>query len=142
MNKRAPTRRELDALSAIAAYLGEHGYPPTVRELAGLLVLSFQRAQQLLDACERVGLIEITRHVKRGIRITDAGTLALVELLIAEVHQSTSASPRVDIPRELGICRECGCTDEHACVGGCSWANPEHTLCSACNAVVFVIEVV
>lgn len=29
-----------------------------------------------------------------------------------------------------GICRECGCTDMHACEGGCWWIEPD--LCSAC----------
>jgi hypothetical protein len=36
-----------------------------------------------------------------------------------------------DIPR----CRKCGCTDRHACPGGCSWVeDPEKLgeLCSAC----------
>lgn len=31
-----------------------------------------------------------------------------------------------------GVCRVCGCTDDHACPGGCSWADDEHTLCSRC----------
>ena len=29
-----------------------------------------------------------------------------------------------------GTCRVCGCTDEHACPGGCVWAEPN--LCSRC----------
>lgn len=29
-------------------------------------------------------------------------------------------------------CRECGCTDEYGCDGGCSWV--EADLCSACRA--------
>lgn len=29
-----------------------------------------------------------------------------------------------------GVCRECGCTDERACPGGCSWVEPD--LCSQC----------
>jgi len=28
-------------------------------------------------------------------------------------------------------CRVCGCTDDHACPGGCYWVEPD--LCSACN---------
>lgn len=28
------------------------------------------------------------------------------------------------------VCRECGCTDDHACPGGCFWV--EKDLCSAC----------
>lgn len=31
------------------------------------------------------------------------------------------------------ICRGCGCTDDKACEGGCSWA--EEDLCSACGPV-------
>lgn len=31
-----------------------------------------------------------------------------------------------------GTCSQCGCTDDQACKGGCSWVDPEHTLCSAC----------
>lgn len=31
-----------------------------------------------------------------------------------------------------GVCRSCGCVDLHACPGGCSWVDDEHTKCSAC----------
>jgi len=31
-----------------------------------------------------------------------------------------------------GECQVCGCTDEHACPGGCIWANAAATLCSRC----------
>lgn len=31
-----------------------------------------------------------------------------------------------------GECRVCGCDDEHACMGGCSWVDRDHTLCTAC----------
>ncbi len=30
----------------------------------------------------------------------------------------------------LPVCAVCGCTDEHACPGGCAWVAPN--LCSAC----------
>lgn len=36
------------------------------------------------------------------------------------------------MPVELGVCRVCGCVDEMACEGGCTWVDDEHTLCSAC----------
>lgn len=29
-------------------------------------------------------------------------------------------------------CYVCGCTESHACEGGCIWANSEMTLCSRC----------
>ena len=31
-----------------------------------------------------------------------------------------------------GMCRYCGCTDEHACDGGCHWLDGPSTICSAC----------
>lgn len=31
-----------------------------------------------------------------------------------------------------GTCSQCGCTDDNACAGGCSWVDEDHTLCSAC----------
>jgi hypothetical protein len=31
-----------------------------------------------------------------------------------------------------GRCRECGCTDERTCPGGCAWVDASHTLCSRC----------
>lgn len=36
---------------------------------------------------------------------------------------------------QRGTCRECGCTEDDACMtkfGPCSWVNAEHTLCSGC----------
>ncbi len=30
-----------------------------------------------------------------------------------------------------GVCRYCGCTDEHGC-GDCEWVDKGHTICSAC----------
>ena len=34
------------------------------------------------------------------------------------------------VPLEEPTCRECGCTDDHACEGGCYWV--EEGLCSNC----------
>ena len=34
-----------------------------------------------------------------------------------------------------GTCRKCGCTDNHACPGGCYWIEPD--LCSRCAAPGF-----
>lgn len=34
--------------------------------------------------------------------------------------------------RLRGICRDCACTDDEACLGGCSWVDLTHTLCSRC----------
>lgn len=36
-------------------------------------------------------------------------------------------------------CLMCGCTDGHACPGGCWWANDERTLCSACAPTAIAV---
>ncbi len=33
--------------------------------------------------------------------------------------------------RRVRACRQCGCTDDRACAGGCSWVDLD--LCSACT---------
>ncbi len=40
----------------------------------------------------------------------------------------------VELPDEPPTrqCSDCGCTDDHACPGGCAWAAP--SLCSSCAA--------
>jgi hypothetical protein len=32
-----------------------------------------------------------------------------------------------------GVCRGCGCTDDHACPDGCWWVDGEEDLCSVCH---------
>lgn len=39
---------------------------------------------------------------------------------------------KVTVPEHVGKCRWCGCTEEHGCEMGCSWANRQATLCSEC----------
>jgi hypothetical protein len=39
-----------------------------------------------------------------------------------------------------GTCKYCGCTQEHACPGGCSWIDDEKTICSACIRHVSIEE--
>lgn len=33
-----------------------------------------------------------------------------------------------------GVCKYCGCTNERACPGGCSWVDPSLTICTACTS--------
>jgi hypothetical protein len=36
----------------------------------------------------------------------------------------------------LLACRGCGCTEDHACAGGCHWTPGEEDLCSRCAGIV------
>lgn len=54
----------------------------------------------------------------------------------AEIHTCTDLHSvkcwlaYLDSRRDLATCRRCGCTQDNACEGGCSWAEPD--LCSSC----------
>lgn len=65
------------------------------------------------------------------------GGMVLVELSLRATFKTFSASERLQIERDLPVpsligvvCRRCGCSQEDACEGGCSWA--EADLCTAC----------
>lgn len=57
----------------------------------------------------------------------DEDMAEIVEMIAQGIEQADLVSP--DSPGRK--CRACGCTDERACSGGCSWAEPD--LCSACT---------
>lgn len=37
-------------------------------------------------------------------------------------------------------CKYCTCTDERGCEAGCSWSNPERTICSLCAIALEVAQ--
>jgi hypothetical protein len=56
-------------------------------------------------------------------------------LKLEEKLQKAAAAVRqwaiAQLPR--GVCRTCGCTENHGCPGGCSWVDGTETLCSSCG---------
>lgn len=55
------------------------------------------------------------------------------------VEEGPAAEIEFEPDVDLVLCRVCGCTDEHACEGGCSWVpDPacEGDLCSRCLPAV------
>jgi hypothetical protein len=79
--------------------------------------------------------IESRGRTRCGRRVTPewwiATQLGFTEHPCMACLRSDEANGRPDVPS--GICRVCGCTDEAACFGGCSWVDRAHTLCSACD---------
>ncbi|ACL57486.1 hypothetical protein [Methylobacterium nodulans] len=73
-------------------------------------------------------------------RAAEAAQVLLTRMLAMEVSEALpdgaleaedGITPRV--PSLLGgICRDCGCTQEDACPGGCGWAGKDQ--CTACAA--------
>ncbi len=81
MTPAGPTARQLQVLSAIEDSVRRRGYPPSHRELCaelGLSRTSLNAIQELLHRLEGKGLLQRDAGVSRGMRITDAGHLALM----------------------------------------------------------------
>ena len=65
------TDRQRQVLSFISAYIGEHKYPPAVRDLAGHFAISTKGAYDHLKALERKGYIRCADHRSRAIEVAD-----------------------------------------------------------------------
>jgi hypothetical protein len=63
----------------------------------------------------------------------EAGSVAAATLLRQIANPSLPSEFGIPDLTVFGIhqCRGCGCTDAHACPGGCSWVGPD--LCSTCD---------
>ncbi|STW07615.1 LexA DNA binding domain-containing protein [Klebsiella grimontii] len=64
------TPRQQEVFDLLVAYINQHGYPPTVQELAGLIGVSSQNAVTLhLRALHKKNFIKLSRGVSRGISV-------------------------------------------------------------------------
>jgi len=69
-----PSRRQLDLLRAYAAYVAQHGVPPTVRELKALLGVASENAVcSLIKALIAKGFMERRAERARGLSLTSPG---------------------------------------------------------------------
>lgn len=56
-----------------------------------------------------------------------------VKARLDEFAVQIGSDHQVDVAVEsIDVCRRCGCTDDEACFGGCSWVSESHDLCSSC----------
>lgn len=97
--------------------------PPTKRQL---FIRDFIQAQQ------GVGVSPTVREIGKFLGITINGVSN--HLRAMERRGLIVVDPGK--PRGIHIirsCRVCGCTDNHACEGGCEWVENEYNLCSKCQ---------
>lgn len=80
------TARQAEVLRFITAHQAEHGYPPTLREIAAHMgIRSTNGANDYLVALERKGRITREVNVARGIKVTGA---SLGSRTVTEAHRS------------------------------------------------------
>ncbi len=147
-------KRALNALCSVLAHPGVFGYANmslgvlrrlynTTRKLpepntpewdawwrtAATSVAEAMRTVRNAVPCDPVSETAAAADIVKG-RCT---TERINELKAREEHRKAMAAKpsMLDGP---GRCRVCGCTDDHACDGGCSWADAAHTICSRCAA--------
>ena len=68
------TKKAKDTLKYIVKYCDDFGYPPTLREaVIGIGLGSTSTISYRLSVLERLGYIEVTPGVSRGIKVTNEG---------------------------------------------------------------------
>lgn len=66
------TNRQYEVLCGILEYIGEHGYPPTMRELArDLNLASVSTAHDHVQALKRKGYLEIKADSPRALKVVE-----------------------------------------------------------------------
>lgn len=63
------TERQKEVLEFIAAFTGENGYPPTVREIADNFGISLRAVQDHIAACQKKGYLSQCQKRSRSIRV-------------------------------------------------------------------------
>lgn len=71
------TSKQLGYLRALSAYIADHGYPPTFKELGEALGRHGNAASEALEMLVTKGAITRVRGQSRSARITEAGVKAL-----------------------------------------------------------------
>lgn len=92
--------------------------PEDVRRRIGIAAVVFTASSHCLD------ITGFTTAAEEAVDVID-------ETFAASFIPAADGFARIDLSA-IGVrqCRTCGCTDHHACAGGCSWA--EANLCSVC----------
>ncbi|MGG1343887.1 FaeA/PapI family transcriptional regulator [Bacillus toyonensis] len=63
------TVREQEVVECITTYMNENGFPPSVRDMAGILFVSHKTAHRYLEQLEHKGCIRRHRHRPRAIQL-------------------------------------------------------------------------
>ncbi len=70
---KAITKRQQEVLDFIKAYIEEHSYPPTIREISENFAISVKGAYDHVKAIERKGYISLNNHRSRTIEVLERG---------------------------------------------------------------------
>lgn len=66
-----PTERQLEAAGAIKNFVSKYGYPPTVRELAGMMGIDVRAAFEHIKALEKKGFLSTEKGKARSITLAE-----------------------------------------------------------------------
>jgi hypothetical protein len=86
--------------------------------------------EQLVRVCRGCGLAWDQTTLKRFTPAERKELQKEMQEKMAQMQAAAAAKRGQGSDGTKQVCRVCGCTEEHACEGGCSWVEPD--LCSAC----------
>lgn len=66
------TRRQTEVIRVVRRFVAKHGYPPSLRELAGELGMNHNAVAGHLAAAQRKGAVRRTSRMARAIVLTAA----------------------------------------------------------------------
>ncbi len=100
---KAPTKRQTEVLDFISRFLGNHKYPPTIREIAGNFDISVKAAYDHVKALEKKNLIACNTHRSRAIEIiSPCNELAEPGVEVPILGQVAAGSPLLAEENVLG----------------------------------------
>lgn len=104
----APTDSQLRILALVRGHVARHGYPPSLRELAGAAGITFPAVRKHLQRLAEQGLVELPERTARGIRLvgTDAPDPRTLSLpLIGRVAAGAPILVEANIEKNLRVDR-------------------------------------
>lgn len=90
-----------------------------------LLILLMGYADGLTDG-------EIAAVIDKDVQFVRSRYAETIRIIHESLNRATEATEEAEEGDTPGVCKFCGCTDDHGCPGGCSWINEDCTICSAC----------
>lgn len=73
----------------------------------------------------------VVEPVSVGITVPSTVPKELLDRVTAMAEDLAGAGIAVEL-ETIRTCRNCGCTDDRACFGGCAWVSETEDLCTSC----------
>lgn len=106
--------------------------PPDAQRALGIAAITTIVSEQAYEAFERHSDDIVPAAIEQALEVgqDEMGNIFLEHF---SVRMDSTKTLVIDTAA-IGFpsCHQCGCTEAHACVDGCTWIDDTRTLCTAC----------